>query len=85
MVLLRILWRQEKNYEIRLSGDDALTISLLENAGNASLAVKVRDQMYAQRDAFLANLSKQARPNPEKPMTDAQAVDYLREIFGGAR
>lgn len=74
------------NYEIRLSGDDALAIiSLLENAGNASLAVKVRDQMYAQRDAFLANLSKQARPNPEKPMTDAQAVDYLREIFGGAR
>lgn len=38
------------NYEIRLSGDDALTIiSLLENAGNDSLAVKVRDQMYEQR------------------------------------
>ena len=75
------------NYEIRLSGDDALTIiSLLENAGNASLAVKVRDQMYAQREAFFANLANQANPaSPEKPMTDAQAVDYLREIFGGAR
>lgn len=74
------------NYEIRLSGDDALTIiSLLENAGSASLAVKVRDQMYEQRDAFLDNLSKQARLEPGKPMTDAQAVDYLREIFGGAR
>lgn len=73
-------------YDITLSGDDVLTIiSLLENAGSAQLAVKVRDQMYARRDAFLANLSKQARPNPEKPMTDAQAVNYLREIFGGAR
>lgn len=74
-------------YEIQLSGDDALTIiSLLENAGNASLAVKVRDQMYAQRDAFFANLANQAKPaSPEKPMTYAQAVDYLREIFGGAR
>ena len=74
------------DYEITLSGDDLLTIiSLLENAGSAQLAVKVRDQMYARRDAFLANLSKQARPDLEKPMTDAQAVDYLREIFGGAR
>lgn len=74
------------NYEIELTEDDLLTIiSLLENSGSDSLAVKVRDQMYAQRDAFLANLSKQARPNPENPMTDAQAVDYLREIFGGAR
>ena len=74
------------NYEIHLSGDDLLIIiSLLENAGSAQLAVKVRDQMYAQRDAFLANLSRQARPNPEKPMTDAQAVNYLSEIFGGAR
>ena len=74
------------NYEIQLSGDDLLTIiSLLENAGSAQLAVKVRDQMYEQRDAFLANLSKQTRPDPEKPMTDAQAVNYLREIFGGAR
>lgn len=75
------------NYEIRLSGDDALTIiSLLENAGNASLAVKVRDQMYAQREAFFENLANQANPaSPEKPMTDAQAVNYLREIFGGAR
>lgn len=74
------------DYEITLSGDDLLTIiSLLENAGSAQLAVKVRDQMYARRDAFLAHLSKQARPNPEKPMTDAQAVDYLSEIFGGAR
>lgn len=74
------------NYEIKLNGDDLLTIiSLLENTGSASLAVKIRDQMYAQRDAFLANLSKQARANPEKPMTDAQAVNYLREIFGGAR
>lgn len=74
------------DYEITLSGDDLLTIiSLLENAGSAQLAVKVRDQMYARRDAFLANLSKQARPDPEKPMTDAQAVNYLREIFGGAR
>lgn len=74
------------NYEIRLSDDDALTIiSLLENSGSASLAVKVRDQMYAQRDAFLDNLSKQARLEQGKPMTDAQAVDYLREIFGGAR
>lgn len=74
------------DYEITLSGDNLLTIiSLLENAGSAQLAVKVRDQMYAQRDAFLANLSRQARPNPEKPMTDAQAVNYLSEIFGGAR
>lgn len=74
------------DYEITLSGDDLLTIiSLLENAGSAQLAVKVRDQMYAQRDAFLDNLSKQARLEPGKPMTDAQAVDYLREIFGGAR
>ena len=74
------------DYEITLSGDDPLTIiSLLENAGSAQLAVKVRDQMYAQRDAFLDNLSKQARLEPGKPMTDAQAVDYLREIFGGAR
>lgn len=74
------------DYEITLSGDDLLTIiSLLENAGSAQLAVKVRDQMYARRDAFLANLSKQSRPNLEKPMTDAQAVNYLREIFGGDR
>lgn len=74
------------NYEIQLSGDDLLTIiSLLENAGSAQLAVKVRDQMYEQRDAFLDNLSKQARLEPGKPMTYAQAVDYLREIFGGAR
>lgn len=74
------------DYEITLSGDDLLTIiSLLENAGSAQLAVKVRDQMYARRDAFLDNLSKQERPDPEKPMTDAQAVNYLREIFGGAR
>lgn len=72
-------------YKIELEGDDVLTIiSLLENTGSASLAVKIRDQMYAQRDAFLASLSKQARPDPEKPMTDAQAVDYMREIFGGA-
>ena len=57
------------NYEIRLSDDDALTIiSLLENSGSASLAVKVRDQMYAQRDAFLDNLSKQARLEPGKPL-----------------
>lgn len=74
------------NYEIELTEDDLLTIiSLLENSGSDSLAVKVRDQMYAQHDAFLATLSKQARPNPEKPMTDAQAVNYPREIFGGAR
>ena len=45
------------NYEITLSGDDLLTIiSMLENAGSDSLAVKVRDQMYAQRDAFLASV-----------------------------
>lgn len=75
------------NYEIHLNGDDLLTIiSLLENSGSASLAVKVRDQMYAQREAFFANLANQAKPaSPEKPMTDAQAVNYLREIFGGAR
>ena len=75
------------DYEITLSGDDLLTIiSLLENAGSAQLAVKVRDQMYARREAFFANLANQAKPaSPEKPMTDAQAVNYLREIFGGAR
>ena len=77
MVFLRILWRQEMNYEIELTEDDLLTIiSLLENSGSDSLAVKVRDQMYAQRD-------KPA--SPEKQMTDAQAVNYLRDIFGGAR
>ena len=38
------------DYEITLSGDDLLTIiSLLENSGSAQLAVKVRDQMYEQR------------------------------------
>ena len=64
-------------YKIELEGDDVLTIiSLLENTGSASLAVKIRDQMYAQRDAFLASLSKQARPDPEKPMT--------ADVFGEA-
>lgn len=73
------------NYEIQLSGDDVLTIiSLLENAGNASLTVKVRDQMYEQRQRFFATFGQGAKPQ-QKPMSDKEAVDYLSEIFGGAR
>ena len=73
------------NYEIRLSGDDVLTIiSLLENAGSASLAVKVRDQMYEQRQQFIATFGQGAKPE-QTPMSDKDAVDYLSEILGGAR
>lgn len=73
------------DYEITLSGDDLLTIiSLLENAGSAQLAVKVRDQMYEQRRQMLAGLSTRSKP-VDKPMSDKEAVDYLSEIFGGAR
>lgn len=62
------------NYEIRLSGDDALTIiSLLENAGNASLAVKVRDQMYAQRREKLASIGQKKEAS----------FDEVQRIFGG--
>lgn len=46
-------------YDITLSGDDVLTIiSLLENAGSAQLAVKVRDQMYEQRQMSKKIISK---------------------------
>lgn len=46
------------DYEITLSGDDLLTIiSLLENAGSAQLAVKVRDQLYEQRRRKMAQIS----------------------------
>lgn len=72
-------------YDITLSGDDVLTIiSLLENAGSAQLAVKVRDQMYEQRQRFFATFGQGAKPQ-QKPMSDKEAVDYLNEIFGGAR
>lgn len=73
------------NYEIRLNGDDLLTIiSLLENAGSASLAVKVRDQMYEQRQRFFATFS-QGTKSQQKPMSDKEAVDFLSGLFEGGR
>lgn len=73
------------NYEIQLNGDDLLTIiSLLENAGSASLAVKVRDQMYEQRQRFFATFGQDAKPQ-QKPMSDQEAVDFLSGLFGGRR
>lgn len=73
------------NYEIHLSGDDLLTIiSLLENAGSATLAVKVRDQMYEQRRQMLAGLPTRGKP-VDKPVSDKEAVDFLCGLFGGRR
>ena len=72
-------------YDITLSGDDVLTIiSLLENAGSAQLAVKVRDQMYEQRRQMLAGLSTRGKP-VEKPMSDKDVTDFFGGFFGVRR
>lgn len=74
------------NYEIQLSGDDVLTIfSLLENAGSASLAVKVRDQMYEQRrmDEQRRRMLVEKIKREATPMTDKNVVDYFHGIIGG--
>lgn len=72
-------------YDITLSGDDVLTIiSLLENAGSAQLAVKVRDQMYEQRRQKFAGLPTRGKP-VDKPVSDKEAVDFLCGLFGGRR
>lgn len=68
------------NYEIELTEDDLLTIiSLLENSGSASLAVKVRDQMDEQRRRMLVEKIKREAT----PMTDKNVVDYFHGIIGG--
>lgn len=73
------------NYEIQLNGDDLLTIiSLLENAGSAQLAVKVRDQMYEQRRQMLAGLSTRGKP-VDKPMSDKDVTDFFGGFFGVRR
>lgn len=72
-------------YDITLSGDDVLTIiSLLENAGSAQLAVKVRDQMYEQRRQMLAGLSTRGKP-VDKPMSDKDVIDFFGGLFGVRR
>lgn len=72
-------------YDITLSGDDVLTIiSLLENAGSAQLAVKVRDQMYEQRRQMLAGLSTRGKP-VDKPMSDKDVTDFFGGFFGVRR
>lgn len=72
-------------YDITLSGDDVLTIiSLLENAGSAQLAVKVRDQMYEQRRQMLVGLSTRGKP-VDKPMSDKDVTDFFGGFFGVRR
>ena len=61
-------------YEIKLTGEEVLTvISILENSGSAALAVKVRDQLYAQRREKLASIGQKKEAS----------FDEVQRIFGG--
>ena len=69
-------------YRIELSGEDVLLIlRWLESSGQTLLAVKVRDQYYAQQRAVLAELAEKAKQKETAP--EKKSKQGFEEFFRG--